>query len=126
MHRRDEVPSFFLLLLFLVAVASGAAQQNSEHDLLRNGNTNTTRPDIGIQTEISITLVLTKTGPNDLVLNYNGLFSGPEPEDRLPNVSAPTSAFTGMYTDPTTGSHGAIIRMGMSKQYVAELKGQRM
>ena len=52
--------------------------------------------------------------------------SVPEPEDRFANVSAPTFAFTGMDTDPRTGSHGVIIRMSTSKQYVAELKGQRM
>lgn len=52
--------------------------------------------------------------------------SGPEPEDRFANVSAPASASAGLNTDPTTGRDGVIIRMGMSKQYVGELNKQRM
>lgn len=52
--------------------------------------------------------------------------SGPEPEDRFINSSTPTTARTTSNTDPTTGSHGLVIRMGMSKQHVGELKGQRI
>jgi hypothetical protein len=60
------------------------------------------------------------------VFNYEDLMSGPEPEDRFINISTPATAFTALNSDPTKGDHRLIIRMGMGKQHVAELKGQRM
>jgi hypothetical protein len=51
---------FFLLLFLLVGVSYAATpRDSSDADLLHNNTTNATYPDIGMQTVISIDLVLT-------------------------------------------------------------------
>ncbi|KAF3047119.1 hypothetical protein E8E12_011338 [Didymella heteroderae] len=102
---------FLLLLALLAAVALAARPEASEPVRTLNLTINDTYPVIG---------------PNNLVLDYNDLMSGPEPEDRFANISAPGTVLTALNTDPTEGSHGLIIRMGTSKQHVGELKGQRV
>lgn len=68
-------------------------------------------------------MLLTATGPGDVVYRYADLMSGPEPENDYANPTAPATGWSG---DASKGSYTPVIRMSTIREHVGEFQGQRL